>query len=56
MKDTPERQSVHLIKCLLQNTMKTKDWATRTPLKAEVELRCSGMVSSSSSTSDNIYK
>jgi len=35
----------------LQNTMqKTKDRATRTPLKTGCELRCSGEVSSSCST------
>ena len=38
----------------LQNiAQKTKDWATRTPLKIGGELVCSGMVSSSCSTSDN---
>jgi hypothetical protein len=36
----------------LQNTtQKAKDRATRTPLKTEGELRCSGRVSSSSSIS-----
>ena len=34
-----------------KQTHKTKDRATRTPLKTGVELRCSGMVSSSCSTS-----
>ena len=33
-------------------TYKTKDRITRTPLKTRSELRCSGMVSSSCSTSD----
>jgi len=32
-------------------TQKTKDRATRTPLKTEVEPRCSGRVGSSCSTS-----
>jgi hypothetical protein len=32
-------------------THKTKDWVTRTPLKTGGELRCSGRVSSSCSTS-----
>jgi hypothetical protein len=37
----------------LQNiTHKTKDRVTRTPLKTGVELRCSGRVGSSCSTSD----
>ena len=35
----------------LQNTYKTKDRVTRTPLKTGVELRCSWRVSSSCSTS-----
>jgi hypothetical protein len=36
----------------LQNTtQKTKDWATRTPLKTGDEHRCSGRLSSSCSTS-----
>jgi hypothetical protein len=37
---------------LQSTTQKTKDWATRTPLKTEGELRFSGRVSSSCSTSD----
>jgi hypothetical protein len=36
----------------LLNTNKTKDRVTRTPLKTGVELRCSGRVGSSCSTSD----
>ena len=35
-----------------KHTYKTKDRVTRTPLKTGVELRCSGRVSSSCSTSD----
>jgi hypothetical protein len=35
----------------LQNTYKTKDRVTRTPIKTGGELRCSGRVSSSLSTS-----
>ena len=35
-----------------KDTYKTKDRVTRTPLKTRVELRCSGRVSSSCSTSD----
>ena len=35
-----------------KHTYKTKDRVTRTPLKTECELRCSGMVSNSCSTSD----
>ena len=35
-----------------KHTHKTKDWVTRTPLKTVGELRCSGRVSSSYSTSD----
>ena len=34
-----------------KHTHKTKDWVTRTPLKTEGELRCSGRVSISCSTS-----
>jgi len=37
---------------VLQNIHKTKDRVTRTPLKTGGELRCSGRVSSSRSTSD----
>jgi hypothetical protein len=36
-----------------KHTYKTKDRATRTPLKTGGDLRCSGKVSSSCSTSDN---
>jgi len=36
----------------IKHTYKTKDRVTRTPLKTEGELRCSGRVSSSCSTSD----
>jgi len=36
-------------------THKTKDWVTRTPLKTRGELRCSGRVSSSCSTSGTIH-
>jgi hypothetical protein len=36
-----------------KHTYKTKDRVTRTPLKTGDELRCSGRVSSSCSTSDN---
>jgi hypothetical protein len=36
---------------LQSHSHKTKDWATRTPLKNGNELRCSGRVSSSCSTS-----
>ena len=36
-----------------KHTYKTKDRVTRTPLKTRGELRCSGRVSSSRSTSDN---
>jgi hypothetical protein len=36
---------------LQNNTQRTKDWATRTPLKTESEIRCSGRARSSSSTS-----
>jgi hypothetical protein len=35
-----------------KHTYKTKDRVTRTPLKSEGELRCSGRVGSSCSTSD----
>jgi len=35
-----------------KHTYKTKDRVTRTPLKSGGELRCSGRVSSSCSTSD----
>jgi hypothetical protein len=35
-----------------KHTYKTKDRVTRTPLKAEGELRCSGRVNSSCSTTD----
>ena len=35
-----------------KHTYKIKDRVTRTPLKTEGELKCSGMVSSSCSTSD----
>ena len=35
-----------------KHTYKTKDRVTRTPLKVRGELRCSGRVSSSCSTSD----
>jgi len=35
-----------------KHTYKTKDWVARTPLKTGGELRCSGRVSSSCSTSD----
>jgi hypothetical protein len=35
-----------------KHTYKTKDRVTRTPLKTRGELRCSGRVSSSCSTSD----
>jgi len=34
-----------------KHTHKTKDWVTRTPLKSGVEIRCSGMVRSSCTTS-----
>ena len=34
-----------------KHTIKTKDRVTRTPIKTGVELRCSGRVSSSCSTS-----
>jgi hypothetical protein len=34
-----------------KHTYKTKDWVTRTPLKTGGELRCSGRLSSSCSTS-----
>ena len=37
-----------------KHTYKTKDRVTRTPLKTEGELRCSGRVSSSCSTSGTI--
>ena len=36
-----------------KHTYKTKDRVTRTPLKTGGDLRCSGKVSSSCSTSDN---
>jgi hypothetical protein len=35
-----------------KHTHRTKDWVTRSPLKTEGELRCSGKVGSSCSTSD----
>jgi hypothetical protein len=35
-----------------KHTYKTKDWVTRTPLKPVGELRCSGRVRSSCSTSE----
>jgi hypothetical protein len=38
-----------------KDTYKTKDQVTRTPLKTRVELRCSGRVSSSCSTSDTCH-
>ena len=48
--------NICLINNDLQNTpQKTKDWATRTPLKTGSELRCSGKVGSSCSTSDTCY-
>jgi hypothetical protein len=37
-----------------KHTYKTRDRVTRTPLKTRGELRCSGRVSSSCSTSENI--
>ena len=37
-----------------KHTYKTKDRVTRTPLKARDELRCSGRVGSSCSTSDTV--
>jgi hypothetical protein len=37
-----------------KHTYKTKDRVTRTPLKTRGELRCSGRVSSSCSTSDTL--
>ena len=37
-----------------KHTYKTKDHVTRTPLKTGGELRCSGRVSSSCSTSDTL--
>ena len=39
-----------------KHTYKAKDRVTRTPLKTEAELRCSGMVISSCSTVAVIYK
>ena len=46
--------------CLINNglqntTQKTIDWGTRTPLKPGSELKCSGSVGSSCSTSDTCY-
>ena len=45
--------NIFLINNGLQNTaQKTKDWATRTPLKTGSEFGCSGMVGSSCSSSE----
>jgi hypothetical protein len=45
--------NLHCLNNDLQNTtQKTKEWATRTPLNTGSELRCSGRVGSSCSTSE----
>ena len=38
-----------------KHTYKTRDWVTRTPLNTRDELRCSGRVSSSCSTSETCH-
>ena len=50
-----KRKSTKLQTTITKHTHKTKDRATRTPLKTESESRCSGRASSCCSTSDTHY-